>query len=78
MNKFPGTFAMTNRDEYWAELSQSFFSVNNEIGGPSEVAEEDGEAFSFLEEVYRQGPLDDPEGPPKVPMPWLLLLLEDE
>ena len=49
---FPGTFAMVHQDEYFAELSQSYFSVNNEIGGPSAVQSGDPAAFSFLQEVY--------------------------
>jgi hypothetical protein len=49
---FPGTFAMVHQDEYFAELSQSYFSVNNEIGGPSAVQSGDPAAFSFLKEVY--------------------------
>ena len=49
---FPGTFAMTNADEYWAELSQSYFGVNNEIGGPSQVSARDPEAFTLLQEIY--------------------------
>ena len=36
------------------------------------------EKVYLFQKVYRQGPLDDPEAPPKIPMPWLLLLLDDE
>lgn len=49
---FPGAFAMVHPDEYWAELTQSYFSVNNEIGGPEAVQEGDPEAFAFLKEIY--------------------------
>jgi hypothetical protein len=49
---FPGAFAMTNPDEYWAELSQSYFGVNNEINGPLIISQRDPEAFRFLEGVY--------------------------
>ena len=52
---FPGAFAMSNADEYWAELSQSYFSVNNEINGPKLIQEKDPTAAAFLEKVY--GPL---------------------
>jgi hypothetical protein len=52
---FPGAFAMTNPDEYWAELSQSYFSVNNEINGPELIREKDPAATAFLVKVY--GPL---------------------
>ena len=44
---FPGTFSMTHRDEYFAELSQSYFSVNNEIGGPLQILAEDPDAYAF-------------------------------
>jgi hypothetical protein len=49
---FPGAFAMTNPDEYWAELSQSYFSVNNEINDPKLIREKDPTAAAFLDEVY--------------------------
>lgn len=49
---FPGTFAMVHQDEYFAELTQSYFSVNNEIGGPTAIQSADPDAFGFLEEVY--------------------------
>lgn len=52
--RFPGTFAMTHPDEYFAELSQSFFSVNNEIGGPAAVLDEDPAAYEFLQAIYVQ------------------------
>lgn len=51
-NKFRGTFAMTRVDEFWAELSQSYFSVNNEIGGPKQILKEDPDSFIFLEFIY--------------------------
>lgn len=51
-NLFPGAFAMTNADEYWAELTQSYFGVNNEINGPMLIGQRDPEAFRFLEAVY--------------------------
>jgi hypothetical protein len=50
---YPGTFAMSRVDEFWAELTQSFFSVNNEIGGPEQIAEIDNESYRFLEQIYR-------------------------
>lgn len=53
---FPGAFAMTHAHEYWAELSQSWFSVNNEINGPAIIRERHPEAAVFLETIY---------GPPK-------------
>jgi hypothetical protein len=51
-NLFPGAFAMKNADEYWAELSQSFFGVNNEINGPAFIKQHDPGAYEFLESVY--------------------------
>lgn len=49
---FPGAFAMNNADEYWAELTQSYFGVNNEINGAMLVGQRDPEAFRFLKAVY--------------------------
>ena len=49
---FPGAFAMTHEDEYWAELSQSYFGVNNEINGRETVGRGDPEALKFLAAVY--------------------------
>jgi hypothetical protein len=54
---FRGTYAVKNADEYWAELSQSWFSVNNEINGPGIIRQRDPEAAAFLEEIY--GPIKD-------------------
>ena len=61
---WPGTFAMAvdGGREFFAELSQSFFGVNNEIGGPEAVYSEDqtgirAEISGALEDIY--GP---PEG----------------
>jgi hypothetical protein len=51
-NFFRGAFAMTNADEYWAELTQSFFGVNNEINGAETVRRTDPEAFEFLKTIY--------------------------
>lgn len=51
-NTFPNAFAMVNQDEYWAELSQSWFKVNNDIGTGNEIRARDQEAFWFLESVY--------------------------
>ena len=59
-NIFPGAFAMKNADEYWAELSQSYFSVNNEINGDERIRKEDRVAFEFLRSVY-----DPPKSPPQ-------------
>ncbi len=55
-NTFPGAFAMSNADEYWAELSQSYFNLNNEINGQLVIRQRDPEAFKFLESVYRLPP----------------------
>ena len=56
---WPGTFAMAvdGGREFFAELSQSFFDVNNEIGGPEDLYTEgqtgiQAEIFSALEDVY--------------------------
>lgn len=51
-NTFPGTFAMVHPDEYWAELTQSYFGVNNEIGGREAVKAGDPDAFQFLLSIY--------------------------
>lgn len=60
---WPGTFAMAVDDgrELFAELTQSFFEVNNELGGRDELGENarDGilaEIYAALEDVY--GPAD--------------------
>jgi hypothetical protein len=50
--KFRGSFAMSRVDEFWAELTQSFFSVNNEIGGPEQIAEVDNDSYRFLERIF--------------------------
>ncbi|MFQ5974021.1 MAG: hypothetical protein ACE5Q3_16975, partial [Alphaproteobacteria bacterium] len=47
--------AMTNDNEYFAELSQSYFAVNSEIGGPEAIKGKDPDAFAFLEAVYSHG-----------------------
>lgn len=51
-NTFPGAFAMVNADEYWAELTQSYFGVNNEINGRAIIQARDPDAFLFLQGVY--------------------------
>ena len=56
-NLFPGTFGMIvdGGREFFAEMSQSFFGVNNEIGGP-EVLRNAGlvgnRIFNALENIY--------------------------
>jgi hypothetical protein len=55
---FPGAYAMRNADEYWAELSQSYFSVNNEINGLRLIRRRDPAAAAFLEEIYGPSPDD--------------------
>lgn len=62
-NAFPGTFAMTNADEYFAELSQSYFEVNNEINGRREIRRGDPDAFRFLEQIYGRTNLSWPSRP---------------
>ena len=54
-NVFPGAFAMANVDEFWAEMSQSFFDVNNEIGGPKVIEEKLPAVYDFLKTVYGEG-----------------------
>ena len=56
---WPGTFAMAadGGREFFAELSQSFFGVNNEIGGPEALYSEDqtgipAEISGALEDIY--------------------------
>ena len=56
-NLFLGAFAMVNRDEFWAELTQSYFNVNNEIGGREVIRAKAPDAFAFLEHIYRNEPL---------------------
>jgi len=51
-NLFPNAFAMANADEYWAELSQSYFGVNNEINGEELIEQTDPEADHFLKSIY--------------------------
>lgn len=51
----PKTFGLVNPDEFFAELSQSYFNVNNEMGNALAIKEKIPEAFKFLEEIY--GPL---------------------
>ncbi len=51
-NTFPGTYAMTTQDEYFAEFSQSYFGVNNEIGGKTEMQNGDPEAYAFVDAIY--------------------------
>ena len=55
--RFQGCFAMARVDEFWAELTQSFFSVNNEIGGPEQISEGDLDSYRFLELIYGFNPL---------------------
>ncbi len=61
---WPGTFAMAvdGGREFFAELSQSFFGVNNEIGGPEALYSEGqtgirAEILGALEDIY--GPLEE-------------------
>ena len=56
---WPGTFAIAvdGGREFFAELSQSFFGVNNEIGGPEALYSEGqtgirAEIFGALEDIY--------------------------
>ena len=56
---WPGTFAMAvdGGREFFAELSQSFFGANNEIGGPEALESEDqtgirAEISGALEDIY--------------------------
>lgn len=51
-NLFPKAFAMTHPDEYWAELSQSYFNVNNEINNIAYIKQQDPDAFAFLQSIY--------------------------
>ena len=65
---WPDAFAMKvdGGREFFAELSQSYLGVNNEIGGPEDLYSEgtDGilaEIFTALEDIY--GPVDIPVRP---------------
>ena len=67
---WPGTFAMAvdGGREFFAELPQSFFGVNNEIGGPEALHSEGQtsirpEIFGALEDIY--GPSEDKIAPPR-------------
>ena len=56
-NLFPGTFSMSVEGgrEFFAEMSQSFFDVNNEIGGPDALLKADLiglRILEALEEMY--------------------------
>ena len=50
--RFSGTLDIPHDRAYFAELSLSFFSVNNETVGPSDVLTEDPEAYAFLQAIY--------------------------
>ena len=50
--RFRDTFAITRPDEYFAELSQAYFSFNDEIGDPADILAEDPNAHAFLRDVY--------------------------
>ena len=60
---WPGTFAMAvdGGREFFAELSQSFFGVNNEIGGPEALH---GEGQTGIRAEI-SGALEDVYGPPE-------------
>lgn len=49
---FSGTLDIPHARAYFAELSLSFFSVNDERVGPSDVLAEDPEAYAFLQAIY--------------------------
>ena len=48
---------MTTREEFWAELTQSYFGVNDDLGGPEVIRSKLPDAFAFLEHIYRNQPL---------------------
>ena len=50
--RFSGTLDIPHARAYFAELSLSFFSVNDERVGPSDVLAEDPEAYAFLQAIY--------------------------
>ena len=50
--RFRDTFAITRPDEYFAKLSQAYFSFNDEIGDPADILAEDPNAHAFLRDVY--------------------------
>ncbi len=50
--RFSRTLVIPHARAYFAELSLSFFSVNDERVGPSDVLAEDPEAYAFLQAVY--------------------------
>ena len=52
-NLFPGKFAMKNAEEYWAELSQSYFGLNDDINGAAFIRWRDPAAYKFLKSIYR-------------------------
>ena len=53
LNFFPGQYAMKDANEYWAELSQSYFGMNDEMNGPALIRHRDPAAYRFLESIYR-------------------------
>jgi hypothetical protein len=58
-NIFLGAFALKNADEYFAELTQSYFGVNNEINGPLIIKQNDPRAYNFLQSIYGENLLND-------------------
>ena len=50
--RFSGILIIPHARAYFAELSLSFFAVNNERVGPSDVRAEDPEAYAFLQAIY--------------------------
>lgn len=65
-NVFPGTYAMTNEDEFFAETSTAYFSAYDMGLGihPSEIQEHVRttlpETFAFLERIYGEAPAPRP------------------
>ena len=49
---FSNTFSQVNLDEFFAEVSQSYFEVNNEIGGRSSLDLSNHDLLTALQEFY--------------------------
>jgi hypothetical protein len=49
---FANTFSQVNIDEFFAEVSQSYFEVNNEIGGRSSLDLSNHDLLMALQEFY--------------------------
>ena len=49
---FAGTFSQVNLDEFFAEMTQSYFEVNNEIGGREAIGASSSSLLASLVDFY--------------------------